>query len=113
MFILFLIFKILFSLKQISDNILWYNVSYIFIIINNNLESNLVYIKSNLTILVEGINQLQTESFSLLTVLKIIEDIEESFKLLRGEAGTIVKKKFETVFENNNGLSTLKLISKV
>jgi hypothetical protein len=46
-------------------------------------------------------------------VLKIIEDIEESFKSLRGEAGTILKNKFKTVFENNNGLSTLKRISKI
>ncbi|KAL4148425.1 hypothetical protein QTP88_002670 [Uroleucon formosanum] len=82
-------------------------------IIKPGLESNLAYIKSNFTILVEGINKLQTKGLSLITVLKIIEDIEESFKSLRGEAGTIVKNKFKTVFENNNGLSTLKRISKI
>jgi hypothetical protein len=82
-------------------------------IVKPGLESNLTYIKSNFTILVEGINKLQTKGLSLITVLKIIEDIEESFKSLRGEAGTIVKNKFKTVFENNNGLSTLKRISKI
>jgi len=77
------------------------------------LESNLTYIKSNVTILVEEINKLKTKGLSLITALEIIEDIEESVKSLRGEAGTIVKNKFKTVFENNNGLSTLKRISKI
>jgi len=35
------------------------------------------------------------------------------FKSLRSEASTIVKNEFKTVFENNNSLSTLKLISKI
>lgn len=82
-------------------------------IVKPGLESNLAYIKSIFTILVEGINKLQTKCLSLIMVLKIIEDIEEPFKSLRGEAGAIVKNKFKTVFENNNGLSTLKRISKI
>ncbi|KAE9521523.1 hypothetical protein AGLY_018079 [Aphis glycines] len=82
-------------------------------IVKPGIESNLAYIKSNFTILVEGINKLQTKSLSLITALKIIEDIEKSFKSLRGEAGTIVKNKFKTVFENNNGLTSLKRISKI
>lgn len=44
------------------------------------LENNLAYIKSNFTILIERINKLQTKGLSVITVLKIIEDIEESFK---------------------------------
>lgn len=43
--------------------------------------------------------------------MKIIEDIKKSFKSLQGEAGTIIKKKFKTVFENNSGFLILKLIS--
>jgi len=49
-------------------------------IVKPSFESNLVYIKSNFTILIEGINKLQTKGLSLITALKIIEDIEESFK---------------------------------
>jgi division protein CdvB (Snf7/Vps24/ESCRT-III family) len=37
-------------------------------------------------------NKLQTKGLSLIAVLKIIEDIEESLKSLRDETGTIVKK---------------------
>jgi len=48
-------------------------------IVKLGLVSNLAYIKSNFTILVQGINKLQTKSISLITALKIIEDIKESF----------------------------------
>ncbi|VVC29750.1 Ribonuclease H-like domain [Cinara cedri] len=55
-------------------------------IVKPGLESNLAYIKSNFTIFVLRINKLQTKDLSLTAVLKIIEDIEDSFKSLMCEA---------------------------
>lgn len=78
-----------------------------------SLENNLAYIKSNFSILSVAIDKLQTRNLPLATSLNVVENIEETFKTLRGESGKTIYLKLKNVLEKNSGLSKLKLISKI
>lgn len=78
-----------------------------------NLENNLAYIKSNFSILSVAIDKLQAKNLPLATSLNVVENIEETFKILNGEQGKTIYLKLENVLEKNSGLSKLKHICKI
>lgn len=78
-----------------------------------NLQSNLAYIKSNFEVLTVYIKQLQTQYVPLTDSLKVIEDIESKLCNLHGPYGIAVLKKLENVLIKNQGLNSLKQISKI
>ncbi|CAI6371628.1 unnamed protein product [Macrosiphum euphorbiae] len=80
---------------------------------NLNLENNLAYIKSNFSILSVAIDKLQTKNLSLATSLNIIENIEETLKILNGKHGKPIYLKLKNVLEKNSSLSKLKHISNI
>lgn len=77
------------------------------------MENNLTYIKSNFSKLTLAIEQLQREHMHLSDSLKIVQDIQKSFKTLSGPNGKAVQNKLIQVQEKNRGLSALVKISQV
>ncbi|VVC34389.1 Ribonuclease H-like domain,Domain of unknown function DUF659 [Cinara cedri] len=82
-------------------------------ILEPELQSDLIYIKSNFEVLTVANKQLQEQNVPLADSLKVIESIESKFQNLKGTHGQAVLTKLENVFKKNEGLNTLKKISKI
>jgi hypothetical protein len=82
-------------------------------LVKNCVQSNLVYIKSNFKILPDSILKLQKKNMHLVESLGIMEKVQAELQIAQGVDGQKVYNTFETVLNKNNGLKTLKQISKI
>lgn len=77
------------------------------------LQANLIYIKSNFDCLPIAITRLQEQSILLSEGLKIVEEIQDTFTKLEGHHGIEIKKKLKYVLDKNIGYNVIRKISKV
>jgi len=80
---------------------------------HQQLQANLIYIKSNFDCLPIAITRLQEQNILLSEGLKIVEEIVETFAKLEGYHGIEIKKKLKYVLYKNIGYNIICNISKV
>lgn len=80
---------------------------------DSELQSNLIYIKSNFGTLPDSIAKLESSKISLADSIKIIEAEKINIQQAPNNIGRQIQNKFNAVFEKNTGYNTMQTISKI
>ena len=80
---------------------------------NSELQSNLIYIKSNFVTLPDSIAKLELSKISLADSIKIIEAEKINIQQAPNNVGRQIQNKLNAVFEKNTDYNTMQTISKI
>ena len=80
---------------------------------DDELFVNLLFIEKNFTVIQNTILLLEEQGMPLTKSVELILNLKQSLHDVPGEAGQIIRDKFESVLTNNSFFSELKNLSKI
>lgn len=80
---------------------------------DQNIETQLVFIKSNFGFLPDLITRLEKQEIPLVDSISIVEEAKEKLITINGEMGKTIKIKIESVLSNNKGYQAVLKISEM
>ncbi|XP_022181214.1 uncharacterized protein LOC111041295 [Myzus persicae] len=80
---------------------------------DQNIESQLVFIKSNFGFLPDLITRLENQEIPLIDSISIVEEAKEKLIKINGVMGNIIKIKIESVLSKNKGYQAVFKISEI
>jgi len=77
------------------------------------LETNLVYIHTNLGYLPDTIEKLENQGLPLATSIEIVRNFSDKLNSVSGNTGKLINEKFKNVLAKNKGFEFIQQISNI